>query len=149
METVIITTPNPHLLDTGEDVVIAGADVSQFNGTFTITVIDPTSFSYSAPDFDFCADSSLCSPTPATGNITVEPITKASLLLVWDGINLTLSDEDQVPFDEEMAHAVSLYIKAGLDHHLGMSASEQKNDGAYRQAKAKLYTEKKGHRKIG
>jgi len=44
--TVTITTPSPHGLVTGESVTIAGVTDPLYNGSFTITVLTPTTFTY-------------------------------------------------------------------------------------------------------
>lgn len=55
------TTAAPHLLASGQSVAIAGANQSQYNGTFAIVVISDTAFTYVITG----------SPaTPATGTIT-------------------------------------------------------------------------------
>ena len=47
--TVTATTSAPHLLSTGNSVTIAGSNVAGYNGTFTITVTSPTTFTYVTP----------------------------------------------------------------------------------------------------
>src|SRR5437867_1014788 len=39
-------TAAPHNLETGASVIINGADTAVYNGTFAITVVDPTTFTY-------------------------------------------------------------------------------------------------------
>lgn len=60
--TVTAVTSSAHALATNIDVLIAGAVETDYNGTFTITVIDDTTFTYEITG----------TPTsPATGTITV------------------------------------------------------------------------------
>lgn len=60
--TVTAITSSAHGLATNVDVLIAGAVETDYNGTFTITVIDATTFTYEI----------IATPTtPATGTITV------------------------------------------------------------------------------
>lgn len=57
----VITTA-PHYLETGQQVTIAGANQAAYNGTFTITVLTMSSFTYTV----------VGSPaSPATGTITL------------------------------------------------------------------------------
>jgi subtilisin-like proprotein convertase family protein len=58
--TATATTATPHGFNTGEQIIIAGAQQQAYNGTFTISVTSPTTFTYQVTG----------SPTsPATGNI--------------------------------------------------------------------------------
>lgn len=57
--TVIV--PVHHHLQTGQSVTIAGANESDYNGTFAVTVIDVVTFTYAVPG---------APSTPATGTIT-------------------------------------------------------------------------------
>lgn len=45
----VTATANNHGLTTGTSVVISGATPSQYNGTFTITVVDANTFTYGVP----------------------------------------------------------------------------------------------------
>jgi len=66
--TVTVTTKFPHNMFTGATIRVSGADQSPYNGTFTITFLTATTFSYTA----------LSAPpvSPATGlGITVQPFT--------------------------------------------------------------------------
>jgi hypothetical protein len=56
-----------HGLSTGQDVLIAGATETEYNGRYTVTVLDPTSFTY---EFGGSAT------TPATGTPTVNTLAK-------------------------------------------------------------------------
>lgn len=59
--TATVTTSATNALSTGMSVVIAGATQTDYNGTYTITVVDGTTFTYTVAN----------SPvTPATGTIT-------------------------------------------------------------------------------
>lgn len=58
-----VTTSAPNALETGDTVVIAGADQPEYNGTFTITVLTSATFTYAV---------SGTPATPATGTITLE-----------------------------------------------------------------------------
>ncbi len=60
--TVTAVTTSAHGLATNVDVLIAGAVETDYNGTFTITVIDETTFTYEITGTP---------TTPATGTITV------------------------------------------------------------------------------
>jgi uncharacterized repeat protein (TIGR01451 family) len=63
--TATVTTAVPHGLTTGATVVISGANETQFNGTWTVTVTGATTFTYQLPfSFPF-------PPLQATGTITV------------------------------------------------------------------------------
>lgn len=58
--TATVTTSTSHLLATGNTVVISGANETDYNGEYTITVVDATTFTYTVAN----------SPTtPATGTI--------------------------------------------------------------------------------
>jgi uncharacterized phage protein gp47/JayE len=56
-----VTTPSDHLLASGIEVTIAGANETDYNGTYPITVISSTEFTYTI---------STTPSTPATGTIT-------------------------------------------------------------------------------
>lgn len=43
------TASRPHKLQSGDSVVISGADQEQYNGEFTVTVVDDTTFEYTMP----------------------------------------------------------------------------------------------------
>jgi hypothetical protein len=53
-----------HGLTTGDSVTIAGANQSEYNGTFTVTVVDPVLFTYTVSGTPV---------SPATGTITATP----------------------------------------------------------------------------
>lgn len=57
--TVAAVTAAPHGLATGNSVIINGADTTIYNGTFTVTVVDPSTFTYRA--------SRATAGSPATG----------------------------------------------------------------------------------
>lgn len=59
--TVTVTTPDEHGYVTGADVTVRGANQSEYNGRFNITVLDPVTFTY-----EFGGSGT----TPATGTIT-------------------------------------------------------------------------------
>lgn len=59
--TATFTASEPHLLETGQSVVIAGASQAAYNGTFTITVTGATTFTYTLAS---------SAASPATGTIT-------------------------------------------------------------------------------
>lgn len=62
-QTATVTTSAANPMETGDTVVIAGADQAEYNGTFTITVLTDTTFTYTVTG----------SPaTPATGSITLQ-----------------------------------------------------------------------------
>jgi uncharacterized protein DUF4397 len=44
--TATAVTVAPHNLTTGTSVILNGADTAVYNGTFTVTVVDPTTFTY-------------------------------------------------------------------------------------------------------
>lgn len=44
--TATAVTPAPHNLSTGSSVIINGADTAVYNGTFTVTVVNPSTFTY-------------------------------------------------------------------------------------------------------
>ena len=44
--TATAVTPAPHNLATGTSVILNGADTAVYNGTFTVTVVDATTFTY-------------------------------------------------------------------------------------------------------
>lgn len=44
--TATLTTATPHGLATGDTVMVSGASPAQYNGSFVITVLTPTTFSY-------------------------------------------------------------------------------------------------------
>lgn len=56
-----VTTPYDHGFSTGQSITISGATQTEYNGTFTITVIGATSFTYTVTGTP---------ATPATGTIT-------------------------------------------------------------------------------
>ena len=60
--TANVKTTAPHGLTTGRSVVVAGANQSSYNGTFTITVVDSLNFTYTMGG---------TGASPATGTITV------------------------------------------------------------------------------
>ena len=81
--TATATTSSDHLLATGQSVVISGAVQAEYNGTFTIAVTSPTTFTYAVTG----------SPaTPATGTIvyTTEHIT-ISVVALTSGSSSNLS----------------------------------------------------------
>jgi hypothetical protein len=75
--TVTITTSQPTGFVTGENVVIAGMTPSGYNGTFAITVVDSTHFTYTAA-------SGLGTAT-AVGTATLSPLETTELKLTGSG----------------------------------------------------------------
>lgn len=76
--TVTVVSPNGagHGLGTGESVTIAGANESDYNGTFSVTVTGIATFTYTVAN----------SPTtPATGTITALPVFTGTKLAFLDG----------------------------------------------------------------
>ena len=77
----------------GQAVFISGADQSQYNGTFPITVLDANRFTYLVPGAPL---------TPASGPITLQPYTfsrSGSTAIVWlPGILLCTSIGTWAPF---------------------------------------------------
>jgi subtilisin-like proprotein convertase family protein len=63
--TATVVTSVPHLFSTGNQVKISGANQQDYNGTFTITVTSPTTFTYSLGSL------ATVPATKATGNLTV------------------------------------------------------------------------------
>lgn len=60
--TATVITAVPHYLETGQQVTIAGANQTDYNGTFTITVLTPSSFTYTVAGVP---------SSPATGTMTL------------------------------------------------------------------------------
>lgn len=58
--TATVTTPVAHNLLTGQSVIISGANETDYNGTFTVTVLTNVTFSYTIPGTP---------STPATGTL--------------------------------------------------------------------------------
>lgn len=78
-QTATVTTSGATPLETGDTVIIAGADQAEYNGTFTITVLTDTTFTYTVTG----------SPaTPATGSITLQggPTTVPGIVYLNDYI---------------------------------------------------------------
>lgn len=75
--TATVIAPVAHHAYTGQSVTIAGANESDYNGTFTITVINAVTFTYTVPG----APSS-----PATGSITWKKLA-AGWTKVYSGTN--------------------------------------------------------------
>jgi subtilisin-like proprotein convertase family protein len=65
-----VTTVSPHGFVTGQSVTIAGAAQAGYNGTFTVAVTGPNTFTYTLPS---------AQPSPAGGTITVAPTTTIPL----------------------------------------------------------------------
>lgn len=63
--TAVVTTLSEHQLATGQSITVAGADQSEYNGTFTITVTALNEFQYTITGTP---------ATPATGTITYSTI---------------------------------------------------------------------------
>ncbi len=70
-----------HLLMTGDSITISGADQSEYNGTFSITVTSATGYTYTMP---------AAGASPATGTI-VE--TRNSTEVIWKAPGLSASEE--------------------------------------------------------
>jgi hypothetical protein len=77
--TATVTTSAPNPLQTGDTVVIAGATQTEYNGTFTITVLTDTTFTYQVTGTP---------ATPATGTITLNggPTTVPGIVYLNDYI---------------------------------------------------------------
>lgn len=77
--TATLTTSVTHTMETGDTVIVAGADQAEYNGTFTITVINDTSFTYTVTGTP---------ATPATGSITLQggPTTVPGIVYLDDYI---------------------------------------------------------------
>lgn len=77
--TATVTTSAANPLQTGDTVIIAGADQTEYNGTFTITVLTDTTFTYAV---------SGTPATPATGSITLQggPTTVPGIVYLDDYI---------------------------------------------------------------
>jgi len=72
--TVTVTTTIPHLFNTNDNIVISGSDISGYNGTFQITVLTPTTFTYSTAPTVLPANSSATVTASPTGS-TVTTVT--------------------------------------------------------------------------
>lgn len=95
--TATVTTAVDHGLITGAVVVISGANQSDYNGTFTITVTGATTFTYTVAN----------SPTtPATGTIVYRNIP------VFSTMHFDRNDELQIEIDSVGANMAGL--KVGL-----------------------------------
>lgn len=72
-----VTTSAPTTLETGDSVIIAGADQTEYNGEFTITVLTSATFTYAVTGTP---------ATPATGSITLQggPTTVPGLVYLND-----------------------------------------------------------------
>lgn len=68
--TATATTSTPHKLTTGQTVVIAGADQSEYNGTFVVTVKDDNEFYYRISG----------APVTATGTITADYVVLGNVI---------------------------------------------------------------------
>lgn len=80
--TATVTRPN-HSYTSGQSVTISGADQAEYNGTFTITVVDPDTFTFDV----------LTLPTsPATGTITADAVTVTSVTRTGNVATVTLTD---------------------------------------------------------
>jgi subtilisin-like proprotein convertase family protein len=84
--TANVTTSAPHLFKTGDQVVIGGANQQDYNGTFTITVIDATHFNYSLGSL------ATVPATKATGNLTVFTVNPALQPAGTGGSNVLSQD---------------------------------------------------------
>lgn len=83
--TVTATTVSDHRLTTGLSITIAGADQTDYNGTFTVNVIDTTHFSYTI---------STTPVTPATGTITAKaPFASVNIKSIDYGDDLNLEGD--------------------------------------------------------
>ncbi|MEX0960426.1 MAG: hypothetical protein WDZ63_14190 [Burkholderiales bacterium] len=72
--TATATTAVAHGYTSGQSVTIAGASPTAFNGTFNVTVIDSTTFSYILPSSQGVASGTIT----ASGNTNVATVTTAS-----------------------------------------------------------------------
>jgi len=135
--TVTATTDVAHGLLTTADVIIKNAVETEYNGTYEIVVTSPTQFTYTITG------------TPASPATTLSTITVqvdddiTSLLLVWNGTKLDFLDSDEVPFDEDMALPVSLYVKAGFEMQMTDTTADSVWTGKFRKEKGALYVDKK------
>jgi type IV pilus assembly protein PilY1 len=59
--TATVTTSSNHGFNNGDSVTINGANQNEYNGTFIISVVNGTQFTYTVPEYP---------PTPATGTYT-------------------------------------------------------------------------------
>src|SRR5262249_53352679 len=74
--TATVTTASPNGFITGQSVTIAGANQTEYNGTFTITVTGASTFTYTVTGTP---------ATPATGTITVQAAQSVSSLTLAAG----------------------------------------------------------------
>jgi hypothetical protein len=78
--TATVVTASPHEFVTGDQISVSGADQVEYNGRFTITVVNPTTFTYTV--FGDPA-------TPATGTIVAaKNLTKGLYVVNADGSGL-------------------------------------------------------------
>lgn len=68
---VTVATAEPHQFGDGADIEIAGAAETDYNGTWTVTVVDASTFTFQLP--------TVTPTTPATGTITAEDPARRAL----------------------------------------------------------------------
>jgi hypothetical protein len=68
--TATAVTATPHGLNNGDQVTITGANEAGYDGTFTVSVIDPLTFTYTVP---------ASTPATATGNVSAMKLTEPGL----------------------------------------------------------------------
>ena len=74
--TVTVNTTVPHGYTSGDTVVISGANQSEYNGSFSITVVDTDTFTYTA--------ASAPSASPATGSTTYAPLQQNDTIVFYN-----------------------------------------------------------------
>lgn len=113
--TATVTTPSAHGYATGDYVTIAGAtdlttagQISQFDGTFQITVTSPTTFTYAVADTGVasasgtlvatdCIDEvSILSAAPYSSRYTQFRFTGGTLGAIYEIANMILTNETPV-----------------------------------------------------
>lgn len=103
--TTATVTHTSHGLSTNDEVVIAGANEADYNGTFRITVIDTDTYTY---------EMSGSPSSPATGSITSTP----------ENAHVAAMD-----FDEDTGnHTMYLVIYSAADSRLNTNAVDQKTE---------------------
>lgn len=110
--TLATVTVNSHGYSNGDEVIVTGADQTEYNGSFVISNVAPNTFDYSVTG---------APATPATGTITCR---KAKAPLVWDGSTTitvvpqgvsTPGAENMPPADFGLYFKNRLVVKLGRD----------------------------------
>ena len=95
-----------HGLSTSDSIVVAGADQADYNGTFTVTVVDKNTFTYTVSN----------SPaTPATGRIEAKDASKSFTVPNCTAVQVEIPPAGTTLKIEKKVHFDATWVQEGAD----------------------------------